>query len=892
MKTTTLFIAVLMAFALCLPTANAVTPAEIQASIDDGLAWLAGQQNPNGSWGYSAGETGLAVKKFEHYAITMDPPVNPLNTTYQYYAQVRGGLDFLFSQAIIVSIGVQPAGDPDSDGDGIGVCFVSDDWHRTYETGIALMAIAESDCRDSIVDVPGSPIDGWTFYDVAVDAVDYLAWAQIDAGDGRGGWCYTDASAFFCDWSDNSNAGYATLGLAYAAAAPPDGFQIPIPPFVKDELNIWIDFIQNSSGGTDDGGSGYSVPWDWVNCLKTGNLLFQMALVGDFASPRLDRAVDYLVRHWYDANPDPGWQNHYQAMYAIMKGAEFQGKNLLGPIDWYTDFADAIVASQHPDGSWGPDYWGGYELATAWALLTLERAAPPSEDQCALFTIETEHALNGQNVSVSITLENNELEMGGFDFLIAFDNSALAFMEATPGQLLEDCGWEYFTYRHGVEGNCGDACPSGLLRIIAIADLDNGSGLHPACFGPPDTDPHELAEMKFTVTRDRNFIHQCLPIYFFWDDCGDNTVASISGDTTYLDQTIYGFTGNLLWDEDDDDEFPDDARPQGLGAPDACLEGGGPDKPLPLRFLCFQHGAICVDEPPDDRGDINLNGIANEVGDAVLFSTYFIYGDVVWDPVYRDVQILATDVNDDGIVLTVADLVYLIRIITGDEQAFPPGENPKLAPQATASIGWQVTDGSLNVEWNCDRDAGAVLLAFDHDGAEFGAPVLADHTSGMKLISHNTGSQLRVLIYGMDKGVRIPAGEGRILSVPVRHGGDGLTIAEVEAAGYYGSPIQVDLAKSATVPRQFALLQNSPNPFNASTQITFVLPDAGDVTLAVYDVGGRRVATIAEGHMEPGTHHISWDARDADGNDLASGVYFYRIITPTHTASKKMVLLK
>jgi hypothetical protein len=388
-------------------------------------------------------------------------------------------------------------------------------------------------------------------------------------------------------------------------------------------------------------------------------------------------------------------------------------------------------------------------------------------------------------------------------------------------------------------------------------------------------------------------IGQCAPVSFYWADCGDNTFASVSGDTTLVDLTIVGPDGALLWDEEDDDQFPEEVRPQGLGAPDVCLEGGGPDKPKPIRNINFCNGWVCIDEPPDDRGDINLNGIANEVGDAVLFSNYFIHGDGVWDPIYQDAQILATDINDDGVVLTIADLVYLIRIITGEAQAYPSGEHPRLSPQeSTASVDWQVNGGELLVDWNCPVDAGAVLLAFDHDGTEFGEPILDGNADGLTLLTHDNGAQLRVLIRGTERGEKIVAGAGTILRVPIGVTDPALVLGEVEAADYWGHMITVSAANPASVPKRFALFQNIPNPFNASTGIDFNLPDAGDVTLIVYDVLGRKVATLLDEHLEPGAHHIEWDARDDSGRPLASGVYFYRITTASSQASRKMVLLK
>ncbi|MBX5328628.1 MAG: carboxypeptidase-like regulatory domain-containing protein [Candidatus Bathyarchaeota archaeon] len=183
--------------------------------------------------------------------------------------------------------------------------------------------------------------------------------------------------------------------MIYAQASPPHGFGIPIPQFVKDELNFWIDYIQNDVNGDDmDGGSGYDNPDSWVNILKTGTLLQEMAFVGDtLATPRVQDAIDYIERHWNDFGYDyygTGWKgnplpNHKQAMYTTMKGFEAFNINLLDldgdntpEHDWFNEMADALLAEQFPAGNWNYDVWAyDYILPTCWALLTLEKAAPP-----------------------------------------------------------------------------------------------------------------------------------------------------------------------------------------------------------------------------------------------------------------------------------------------------------------------------------------------------------------------------------------------------------------------------------------------------------------------------------------------------------------------------------
>ena len=75
------------------------------------------------------------------------------------------------------------------------------------------MAIAESTAPDRVLDVPGSSVNGWTYYEVAEDAMNYLAFGQNGAGAERGSWGYM---ANLVGFSDNSNSGYAVLGLQYA----------------------------------------------------------------------------------------------------------------------------------------------------------------------------------------------------------------------------------------------------------------------------------------------------------------------------------------------------------------------------------------------------------------------------------------------------------------------------------------------------------------------------------------------------------------------------------------------------------------------------------------------------------------------------------------------------
>ena len=90
-----------------------------------------------------------------------------------------------------------------------------------------------------------------------------------------------------------------------------------------------------------------------------------------------------------------------------------------------------------------------------------------------------------------------------------------------------------------------------------------------------------------------------------------------------------------------------------------------------------------------------------------------------------------------------------------------------------------------------------------------------------------------------------------------------------------------------SLPSKFELYQNYPNPFNPATKIKYDLPESGHVTLIVYDVLGRKVATLVNEEKPAGSYEVEFN-----GNALASGIYFYRIKSRNYSSVKKMILLK
>ncbi|MEK9138586.1 MAG: T9SS type A sorting domain-containing protein, partial [Bacteroidota bacterium] len=151
-------------------------------------------------------------------------------------------------------------------------------------------------------------------------------------------------------------------------------------------------------------------------------------------------------------------------------------------------------------------------------------------------------------------------------------------------------------------------------------------------------------------------------------------------------------------------------------------------------------------------------------------------------------------------------------------------------------------------------------------------------TNWIRVASNSANSLLGVSFFGTSRGIAVGS-DGTILRTPVV-----VSVGERSAEGN---------------PNRFQLEQNHPNPFNPVTTIRYSLPSqsissaqervgvGSYVTLKVYDVLGREVATLVNEVKQPGTYMVQWDAAG-----LASGMYFYRLSTTNFVQTRKLVLLR
>ncbi len=469
--------------------------------------------------------------------------------------------------------------------------------------------------------------------------------------------------------------------------------------------------------------------------------------------------------------------------------------------------------------------------------------------------------------------------IGGVDLLFKYDASAMAFRTAYITNAAIK-GWEYFTYNLN-NANCGGSCPPGLVRLVGIADVNNGA------HHPPDStlQPNGiLAQIDFQISSNQNLGGQFVPIQWVWYDCSDNSLSDPTGNNLFIDNRIYNNEKVLTWDENDNVRFPESARPFGVGTPDACIVSGG--KTVPERCVEFFDGGVCIIHPDsiDSRGDINLNNVPYEIADVVVFTNYFIKGLAAFTANVQG-QIAATDVNADGQTLTVADLAYLIRVVIGDAPRIP-----KVAPFAEKLVvDAERKNGTIDLTTDAVGTIGAAYFVFNvGNNTTLGTPVLSDGADGMNMIYSIADGQMKVLVYNIGTN-KINAGVNSIIRIP--YSGDGaVTVEHAEAADYDGQPYVI-ANKAATLPTAFSLAQNYPNPFNPTTKISFSLPQATGWSLKIFNVAGSLVREF-DGSSNAGTYELTWDGRSQGGTQTASGVYFYRLEAGSFTRTMKMILLK
>ncbi|MCK4403595.1 MAG: T9SS type A sorting domain-containing protein [candidate division Zixibacteria bacterium] len=436
-------------------------------------------------------------------------------------------------------------------------------------------------------------------------------------------------------------------------------------------------------------------------------------------------------------------------------------------------------------------------------------------------SLGVEESLLGGVVSVPICLVNSDA-VAGMELLIQFDSTVFTFMGLSR-QGTRTANWEYFVCHERARGLYQE------IKIVGIANFPNQISIVPLL---PDSGT--IAYLSFKVTTDPYLNGLLIPLEFFSFDFTDNTLSTTRG------------------------QF------------------------IPQEDVDLNNGGVLLDAGNTLVGDINLNGLAFEVGDAVKLVAY-LSGITILTPQ----QMINSDVNQDGRMATLADLIFLIRHIV-EGGTVPQGDVVTPGEMAVVKITEKPFQTSIRLESH--TPVGGALVIFKGENTRLENVLLSPEAKDVDLYTSRVGDQFRVLIISQ-KAKPLPQKENYLFTFE----GEGFDTIQITLADQKGELLSVKQEHERSfLPTKYALHQNYPNPFNPSTSIRYFI--GGDspakVSLKIYNVAGQLVKTLVDEEKSPGEYQEMWNGKNEKNEDVASGMYFYKLKVSDYAETRKMVLLK
>jgi hypothetical protein len=292
-------------------------------------------------------------------------------------------------------------------------------------------------------------------------------------------------------------------------------------------------------------------------------------------------------------------------------------------------------------------------------------------------------------------------------------------------------------------------------------------------------------------------------------------------------------------------------------------------------------------------GDANQSGSVNITDVVYLINHCFKDGPA-------PVPFCAGDANGDCQV-NVSDPIYIIYYIF--QNGPPPvaycsqdGRLSKLHPVASdIEVVYQVNNDSKRIEisFNSVYNIKGLQLEFESQGEVYN--ITSSHQiNGMQKFEGQVDDSYKLGLLDMNGQAYIPAGNNDVITITYEGSGslDLVNAVLSDSEGHTIPATIINRLGSSIVPETFTLDQNRPNPFNPETEISYSLPEGCDVKLDIYNITGQKVTTIVDQYQDAGTHSVIWNGHDESGNQVASGIYFYRLTTNAYTEAKKMILMK
>jgi len=276
-----------------------------------------------------------------------------------YAETVDRAITYVLGELKKAEIKPQPAGNPDSNGNGYGLYAHQE--MPLYVTPIIALALIADRMPDRTASSDSETVDGRTMRDIVRDMVDFIAFAQTEDGDARGGWRYTPNKE-----ADMSVTQWPVLAMISAR----QNLGIDAPAWVRKELlEHWLVYIQAKDGAfwyKDLSSTDSTAP------VRTAGGLICFSFCGLNASDdKVRRAIDAIGRDWGNDNV-----GNLYTMYTITKAAKLTSPHVakFGQHDWDSEYKDHLFKKQAADGTFGVYEHGSMaskDLATAWGVLIL-----------------------------------------------------------------------------------------------------------------------------------------------------------------------------------------------------------------------------------------------------------------------------------------------------------------------------------------------------------------------------------------------------------------------------------------------------------------------------------------------------------------------------------------
>jgi hypothetical protein len=320
----------------------------------------------------------------------------------------------------------------------------------------------------------------------------------------------------------------------------------------------------------------------------------------------------------------------------------------------------------------------------------------------------------------------------------------------------------------------------------------------------------------------------------------------------------------------------------------------------------FTSNAFYIYGDPNNDLDVNIADITSLV-DHIHYKNIFSTADSIKSDLNKDGRVDTTDVSALRENILSRPLVFTgmtAMIGSVNRSGIKPNVTPTPVKQqyfSNATTQLEVTSQGLRLNMtNSVPIRGIELRIRTKDSTAVDKiNYLFSRAQNMDVVVRSVDNEITVLVYSLLNS-EIQPGEGTILRLPKITSLDQIDTSQVILAITSNIAVRPEVktaaAPASEYPVTYRLEQNYPNPFNGSTIIRYDIPDVKEketkTAIQVFNILGQKVKTLISAPHDPGPHQVMWDGTNDNNERVATGVYFYRLITKNFLTTKKMIYVK